>query len=104
LKIFQLFIIRPATLPDQSEPKFSTDGACADFVLFRSAAYFPEWKLTFTGNNLLDRTGKTFDPVRSAAYFPEWKLAFTVVKIESRSFSSAEIQHFRTENMRSDYN
>ena len=27
-----------------------------------------------------------------------------VVKIESRFFSSAEIQHFRTENTRSDYN
>ena len=27
-----------------------------------------------------------------------------LVKIESRSFSSAEIQHFRTENTRSDYN
>jgi hypothetical protein len=27
-----------------------------------------------------------------------------VVKIESRSFSSAEMQHFRTENTRSDYN
>ena len=27
----------------------------------------------------------------------------TVVKIESRSFSSAETQHFRTENTRSDY-
>jgi hypothetical protein len=36
LKIFQLFIIRPATSPDQSEPKISTDGACADFVLFLS--------------------------------------------------------------------
>jgi hypothetical protein len=28
----------------------------------------------------------------------------TVVMIESRSFSSAEIQHFRTKNTRSDYN
>jgi hypothetical protein len=36
LKMFQLFIIRPATSPDQSEPKIPTDGACADFVLFRS--------------------------------------------------------------------
>jgi hypothetical protein len=36
LKTFQLFIIRPATSPDQSEQKSSTDGACADFVLFRS--------------------------------------------------------------------
>jgi hypothetical protein len=27
----------------------------------------------------------------------------TVVKIESRSFSSDEIRHFRTENTRSDY-
>jgi hypothetical protein len=26
-----------------------------------------------------------------------------VVKIESRSFSSVEVQHFRTENTRSDY-
>ena len=31
-------------------------------------------------------------------------IVVTVVKIESRSFSSAEIQHFRTENTRSDYN
>jgi hypothetical protein len=36
LNIFQLFIIRPATSPDQSEPTISTDGACADFVVFRS--------------------------------------------------------------------
>ena len=31
-------------------------------------------------------------------------IVVTVVKLESRSFSSAEIQHFRTENTRSDYN
>jgi prophage DNA circulation protein len=31
-------------------------------------------------------------------------MVVTVVKIESRSFSSAEIQHLRTENTRSDYN
>jgi hypothetical protein len=31
-------------------------------------------------------------------------MVVTVVKIESRSFSSAEIQHFRTKNTRSDYN
>jgi hypothetical protein len=31
-------------------------------------------------------------------------MVVTIVKIESRSFSSAEIQHFRTENTRSDYN
>jgi hypothetical protein len=31
-------------------------------------------------------------------------MVVTVVKIESRSFSSAEIQHFKTENTRSDYN
>ena len=31
-------------------------------------------------------------------------IVVTVVKIESRSFSSAEVQHFRTENTRSDYN
>jgi hypothetical protein len=31
-------------------------------------------------------------------------MVVTVVNIESRSFSSAEIQHFRTENTRSDYN
>jgi hypothetical protein len=37
LKIFQLFIIQPATSPDQSEPKISADGACAEFVLFRSS-------------------------------------------------------------------
>jgi hypothetical protein len=30
-------------------------------------------------------------------------MVITVVKIELRSFSSAEIQHLRTENMRSDY-
>jgi hypothetical protein len=30
-------------------------------------------------------------------------MVVTVVKIESRSFSSTEIQHFRTENTRSDY-
>jgi hypothetical protein len=35
LKIFQLFIIQPATSPDQSEPNISTDGACADFVPIR---------------------------------------------------------------------
>ena len=39
LKIFQLFIIRPATSPDQSEPKISTDGACADIVLIRSSPF-----------------------------------------------------------------
>jgi hypothetical protein len=31
-------------------------------------------------------------------------MVVTVVKIEPRSFSSAEIQHFRTENTRSGYN
>ena len=35
---------------------------------------------------------------------PDFHMVVTVVKIESRSFSSAEIQHFRTENTRSDYN
>jgi hypothetical protein len=34
--VFDLAIIRPATSPDQSEPKISADGACADFVLFQS--------------------------------------------------------------------
>jgi hypothetical protein len=34
----------------------------------------------------------------------DFHMVVTVVKIESRSFSSAEIQHFRTENTRSDYN
>jgi hypothetical protein len=34
---------------------------------------------------------------------PGFHMVVTVVKIESRSFSSAEIQHFRTENTRSDY-
>ena len=29
---------------------------------------------------------------------PGFQMVVTVVKIESRSFSSAEIQHFRTEN------
>jgi hypothetical protein len=38
----------------------------------------------FTGNRLLDRTGKTFDPVRSAAYFPEWKLALNVDSLPMR--------------------
>jgi hypothetical protein len=42
LKIFQLFIIRPATSPDQSEQNISTD-----VTPVRSAAYFPEWKLAF---------------------------------------------------------
>ena len=31
-------------------------------------------------------------------------MVVTVVEIESQSFSSAEIQHFRTENTLSDYN
>jgi hypothetical protein len=31
-------------------------------------------------------------------------MVVTVVKIESPSFSSPEIQQFRSENMRSDYN
>ena len=31
-------------------------------------------------------------------------MVVTVVKIESRSFSSAEIQQFKNENTRSDYN
>ena len=35
---------------------------------------------------------------------PDFHMVVTVVKIESRSFSSAEIQHFSTENTRSDYN
>ena len=34
---------------------------------------------------------------------PDFHMVVTVVKIESRSFSSAEIQHFRTENTRSGY-
>ena len=34
---------------------------------------------------------------------PGFHMVVTVVKIESRSFSSTEIQHFRTENTRSDY-
>jgi hypothetical protein len=38
----QLFIIRPATSPDQSEQNISTD-----VTPVRSAAYFPEWKLAF---------------------------------------------------------
>ena len=32
---------------------------------------------------------------------PGFPMVVTVVKIKSRSFSSAEIQHFRTENTRS---
>jgi hypothetical protein len=32
---------------------------------------------------------------------PGFHMVVTVVKIESRSFSSAEIQHFRTENKQS---
>ena len=35
---------------------------------------------------------------------PGFHMVITVVKIESRSFSSAKIQHFRTENARSVYN
>jgi hypothetical protein len=35
---------------------------------------------------------------------PGFHVAVTVVKIDSRSFSSAEIQHLRTENTRTDYN
>ena len=35
---------------------------------------------------------------------PGFDIVVTVVKLESRSFSSAEIQHHRTENTRSDYN
>jgi hypothetical protein len=35
---------------------------------------------------------------------PGFDIVVTVVKIESRSFSSAEIQHHRTEITRSDYN
>jgi hypothetical protein len=38
--------------------------------------------------------------------FKDWfsYMVVTVVKIESRSFSLAEMQYFRTENTRSDYN
>jgi hypothetical protein len=39
----------------------------------------------------------------SKAWFHAY-MVVTVVKIESQSFSSAEIQHFGTENTRSDYN
>jgi hypothetical protein len=35
-KIFQLFIVRPTTSPDQTEQNISTDGACADFGFFQS--------------------------------------------------------------------
>ena len=35
---------------------------------------------------------------------PDFHMVVTVVKIELRSFSSAEIQHFGYENTRSDYN
>jgi hypothetical protein len=35
---------------------------------------------------------------------PGFHIVVTVVKIKSRSFSLAEIQHLRTENTRSDYN
>jgi hypothetical protein len=39
-----------------------------------------------------------------AVFKPGFHMIVTVVKIKSRSFSSAAIQHFRTENTRSDYN
>jgi hypothetical protein len=34
---------------------------------------------------------------------PGFHIVVTVVKIESRSFSTSEVQQFRTENTRSDY-
>jgi hypothetical protein len=86
-----LFIIHTATPPDRSEPKISTDGACADFILFRTNPI----RCLFSGVEislywkLLDRTGseKNFHPVRSAAYFPEWKLAFTGNRLLDRTGS-----------------
>ena len=47
----KVFIIRPATSPDQSEPKISTDGACADFVLFRSSP-IRSFRCLFSGSKL----------------------------------------------------
>ena len=46
----------------------------------------------------------TNDEFVTALLKPDFHMVVTVVKIESRSFSSAEIQHFRMENTRSDYN
>jgi hypothetical protein len=46
----------------------------------------------------------TNDEFVTALLKPDFHMVVTVVKIESRSFSSVEIQHFRMENTRSDYN
>jgi hypothetical protein len=82
------------------------------------SASLPDW------SELSNRQKKLLSPVSSGMYCNVeigkkgfWKyckraaeliltvgfhMVVTVVKIESRSFSSAEIQHFRTENTRSD--
>jgi hypothetical protein len=62
-----LFIIRPATPPDRSEPKISTDGACADSILFRTNPI----RCLFYGEEIslywksLDRTGSEKTSIRS---------------------------------------
>jgi hypothetical protein len=58
-------------------------------TLLRSASAVPDPKTAYLRQ-------------RIKAWFPSG-CNVTVVKIESRSFSSADIQHFRTENTRSDY-
>jgi hypothetical protein len=46
-----------------------------------------------------------FSEGRFAVYIQlGFHMIVTVVKIESRPFASAEMQHFRIENTRSDYN
>ena len=55
---------------------------------------------------LREKTGDDFSNLDSHFLLdikPGFHMVVTVVKLESRSFSSAEIQHFRTENTRSDY-
>jgi hypothetical protein len=49
-------------------------------------------------------TTKTNNPFCESISLTGFYMVVTVVKMESRSFSSAEIQHFRTENTRSGYN
>jgi hypothetical protein len=58
------------------------------------------------GQNLINAS-QTYDTEQIRinlfiVWFPY--MVVTVVKIESQPFSSAELQHFRTENTRSDYN
>ncbi len=60
LKILQLFIIRVADHRFKLEQKIRTESPCAGSILFRSHAYFPEWKSALTHpvdsvNQCLDR-------------------------------------------------